>query len=263
MHVLVSRLYFSYRTFTDVSGLAYSIIAPLILLISAITFGLFWFAFRYNLLYVSASPYDTGGRLYPTALKQLFMGIYMMELCLIGLFLSIRNDRDFLTGIGQAVIMIIATVATLAYQLLLERLFAPVLDHLPAFANMKRNQNGERRRSSGPLAVLYQALHRVCGWMMPAGKYSSTTMSATLQQSIYELAQTQFDVSDQFGYQHEIAHRRSPVVWIPKDCLGISDDEIAYIRDCVQHINISNELAELDMKGRITVSRKIKNISHL
>ena len=263
MHVSVSRLYFSYRTFTDFSGLAYSIIAPLILLISAITFGLFWFAFRYNILYVSASSYDTGGRLYPTALKQLFVGIYMMELCLIGLFLSIRNDRDFLTGIGQAVIIIIATVATLAYQLLLEHLFAPVLDHLPAFANIKSDQNVESRRSSGSLVILYQVLHRICGWMMPAGKHSSTTMSETLQQSIYELAQTEYDSSDQCGYEHEIAHRCSPVVWIPKDHLGISDDEITYIRDCVQDINISNELAEVDMKGRIIVSRKIKRIDHL
>lgn len=68
-----------------------------------------------------------------------------MKLCLIDLFLSIRNDRNFLTDIEQAVIMIIVTVTTLVYQLLLEHLFISVLDHLSAFINMKNNQNNERR----------------------------------------------------------------------------------------------------------------------
>lgn len=263
LHVLISDLYFFYRIFTNVSDMTYSIITSRILLISAIIFDLFWFAFRYNLLYISAFSYDTDNQFYFTALKQLFMRIYMMKLCLIDLFLSIRNDRNFLTDIEQAVIMIIVTVTTLVYQLLLEHLFISVLDHLSAFINMKNNQNNERRWSFDSLAVLYQTLHRVCDWMMLADKYSSTTMSETLQQSIYKLTQTQFDVSNQFEYEHEITHHRSFVVWISKNCLEISNDEITYIRDCVQNINISNELAELDMKDRITVLRKIKNISHL
>lgn len=53
----------------DNLGLTYSIIASLILPFSVATFGLFWFLFRYNLLYVSAFPYDTGFQLYPTTLK--------------------------------------------------------------------------------------------------------------------------------------------------------------------------------------------------
>ncbi len=115
LHVLISRLYFFYWTFTNVSDLTYLIITPLILLISAIIFDLFWFTFRYNLLYVSAFSYDTDDRLYFTALKQLFMRIYMMKLYLISLFLSIRNDQSFFINIKQAVIMIIITVVTLAY----------------------------------------------------------------------------------------------------------------------------------------------------
>lgn len=39
----------------------------------------------------------------------------MMELCLIGLFLSIRNDRGVFTGIGQAVVIIITITLTVIY----------------------------------------------------------------------------------------------------------------------------------------------------
>lgn len=38
-----------------------------------------------------------------------------MELYLIGLFLSIRDDRDVFTGISQAVVMIITIILTVIY----------------------------------------------------------------------------------------------------------------------------------------------------
>lgn len=108
------------RIFADASvdnlGLTYSVIAPLILPFSVATFSLFWVVFRYNLVSVSAFPYDTGGQLYPTALKQLFAGVYMMELCLIGLSPSICYDQGVFTGIGQAVVMMIATALMVIYQ---------------------------------------------------------------------------------------------------------------------------------------------------
>ncbi|KAL9127437.1 MAG: hypothetical protein Q9217_003689, partial [Psora testacea] len=232
---------------TDDSGLTYSIIAPLMLIFSVVTFGLFWFVFRYNLLYISAFPFDTRGRLYPTALKQLFTGIYMMELCLIGLFLSIRSDRDAFAGIGQAVIIMIATIFTVIYQLLLGNIFASILKYLPAST---KDGGGQERKSKevhslrSALDPLHHLARNFYSWMMPSRK-----VSRDLQDSINRLARNQLKTTNQRGYKHKAADPSSPVIWIPRDVLGISEDEIAYANDCVSEVRISNELADLDMNG--------------
>ncbi len=92
---------------------------------------------------MSTFPYDTEGQLYPTALKQLFTEIYMMKLCLIDLFLSIRNDRNVLTDIDQVVIMMIATTLTVIYQLFLRNIFFSILKYLSAFTKDRENDGGE------------------------------------------------------------------------------------------------------------------------
>lgn len=61
------------------------------MIFNIITFSLFWLVYRYNTLYVTKFRFDTGGLLYPTAINQLFTGLYLMELCLIGLFSSSKT----------------------------------------------------------------------------------------------------------------------------------------------------------------------------
>ena len=39
--------------------------------------GLFYLAYRYNILFVSETSVDTQGLIYPRALKQLFTGVYL------------------------------------------------------------------------------------------------------------------------------------------------------------------------------------------
>lgn len=87
--------------------------------------------FRYNILYVTDSGHDSGGVFYPTALTQLFTGVYVMELRVTGLFFLVRDDHNRATCIGQAVIMIIATVITVTFQVLLNNAFVPLLPFLP------------------------------------------------------------------------------------------------------------------------------------
>lgn len=87
--------------------------------------------------------YDIEGQLYSIALKQLFMGVYIMELCLIGLFLSIRDDQDVFTSIDQVIVMMIATTLTIIYQLLLKNIFSSILKYLSIFPKDKKDEEGE------------------------------------------------------------------------------------------------------------------------
>lgn len=62
------------------------------------------------------------------------------------------------------------------------------------------------------------------------------------KESIDELVRNQLRITDRRGYEHETVNFQSPIVWIPKDSLGISEDEIAYTEDCVSDIKIIQTL---------------------
>ena len=46
---------------------------------------------------------------------------------------------------------------------------------------------------------------------------------------------------------------KRPTIWIPKDDIGVSEDEIKRTLRLSKHIKISNEGAELDKKGNVVV----------
>ncbi|OCK84370.1 DUF221-domain-containing protein [Lepidopterella palustris CBS 459.81] len=112
-------------------GLIYSVISPLILLFMILTFGLFWFTYRYQMIYVSFPIAETNGLIFPRAINQLFTGLYFMELCLIGLFFLARDENNKPSCIPQAIIMIIAMAGTVAFQILVNNAFGPLYKYLP------------------------------------------------------------------------------------------------------------------------------------
>lgn len=107
-----------------VIAITYAAIAPLCLGFSTIGMSLFYFAWRYNVLFVTDTGIDTRGLIYPRAIKQLFTGIYLSELCLIGLFGSSA-------AVGPLVLMIIFTIFTILFHLSLNNALNPLLYNLP------------------------------------------------------------------------------------------------------------------------------------
>jgi len=112
-------------------GLIYSVISPLILIFNIITFALFWFVYRYNTLYVIRFTRDTGGLLYPNAVNYTFVGLYIMEIALIGMFFLVRDQDGGVACTGQAVGMIVILILTVGYQILLNDAFSPLFRYLP------------------------------------------------------------------------------------------------------------------------------------
>lgn len=87
-------------------------IAPLILVFSIICFGAFWILYRSYPLKLIKAELATRGLFYPTAIRQLFTGIYFTELCLAGLFFLVRDAGGKASCTTQAAIMIVVTVLT-------------------------------------------------------------------------------------------------------------------------------------------------------
>jgi hypothetical protein len=122
-----------YRFFANLRlGLVYSAIAPLMLLFMLITFSLFWVVIKNNLLYcVRTGTVDGGGLFFPSAINQLFTGLYFMEVCLIGLFFLVRDTQGHVACEAQGTIMAVVLVLTILYQIWLMNHLAPLFKYAP------------------------------------------------------------------------------------------------------------------------------------
>jgi hypothetical protein len=331
--VIWGSFYPVYTNFACIA-LIYAVIAPLISLFAIITFSLLYVANRYNMLYVTRFKTDTGGILYPTAINQTFTGLYVMELCLIGLFLLIIDPEDHSVGFPQAMIMLVALILTALYQYLLNASFGSLLRYLPvtfedeavlrdeAFQRAQDRRLGlapeedeatalnsvengsandielrklahHNRVLSGGASKLAK-LNPVRGivhagsWAARGGKQirqktlgkaEENLRSATAYRrhrrrqdleaqramgealfggyhdEIEDLTPEERDVMVRKAFQHFALRARRPTVWIPRDDVGISDDEVLRTREFSEHIWISNEGTALDSKVRVVYGR--------
>ncbi|KAJ9213141.1 hypothetical protein DTO166G4_5299 [Paecilomyces variotii] len=357
-----------YTTLASI-GLIYCVIAPLILVFNVITFSLFWFVYRYNTLYVTKFRFDTGGLLFPKAINQLFTGIYVMELSLIGMFFLVRDANGDVACDGQAICMIVVMVLTVGFQYLFNEAFHPLIRYLPItleddavrrdeeFARAQRIRLGmpadddedeqresieheladreraereeneraqeiemkeieaeKQKRKHNRGSSIAKTVDKTIDKLGDATKFihrqtwadrtnnrnrrskyfaaNSDTTMPTIRRMREKLAEDQEaqapptnrigqalfsgihdeledltpDERDQLvqrAFQHEALRAKRPVIWIPRDDLGVSDDEIYRTQRFSKHIWISNEYQALDGKGRTIFSRSPPDFSEV
>ena len=70
-----------------ITVITYAPVAPLILPIGALAFGLLWGTYRYFFLYVAERTGNSGGQFYLQALSQLFLGLWTQHASAIGLLI--------------------------------------------------------------------------------------------------------------------------------------------------------------------------------
>jgi len=322
--------YFPVYTNFACIALIYSVVAPLIIVFAIITFTLLWIANRYKMLYVSRFKLDTGGLLYPTAINQTFTGLYVMELCLIGLFFIVPDADGKQACFPQAIIMIVALILTLLYQFLLNQSFAPLFQHLPitfedeavlrdeAFERAQAHRlgldedddaplpkNGDIELSNlntepqsrlaklNPTKLATDASH----WAIKSGRKTfgrgvshDSASTAHIQHNIRkrrrpdieeqrkiadalyggihdeieDLTPDERDVLVRHAFQHYALRARRPTVWIPRDDIGVSDDEVRRTREFAgENIWISNVGAALDGKGKVVYGKNPPDFSEI
>ncbi len=328
-------------------ALVYAVIAPLISVFAIITFGLLWVAYRYNMIYVTRFQIDTGGVLYPRAINQTFTGLYFMELCLVGLFFLVRDENNNVACAPQAIIMIVALALTVAYQVMLNRSFGPLLRYLPITFedeailrdeifqraqdrrlgliddmddeaatltgadsrtkmsteiignDIEMKKLGEQGRQG---SVLANRLNPVRGivhagtWAARRGKkvrratfgkaednlrnasaYRQERRKKDLEaqraigealyggyhDEIEDLTPEERDALVREAFKHSALRARRPTVWIPRDDIGVSDDEIRHTCNFSDFIWISNEGTALDSKVRVVYGRAPPDFSDI
>ncbi|CAM1504888.1 Fc.00g024790.m01.CDS01 [Cosmosporella sp. VM-42] len=138
-----------YPVFTNMAVIAfsYSCIAPLILIFACVGMAFVRIIYRYNVLYVFDSEMDSKGLFYPRALLQLIVGLYMAEICLVGLF-------ALKFAFSQMVLMLIFSVFTGLVHFSLSEAIQPLLQNLPQTLPLEEEiQQEERAKYNMQLAA--------------------------------------------------------------------------------------------------------------
>ena len=357
-------------------------VSPIILIFNCVTFSLFWFVFRYNTLYVTKFQFDTGGLLFPKAINHTFVGVYVMEICLVGLFFletGVNNDGSPRYGVcvPQGIIMIVVLTSTVLFHFMLNYTFGPLIRYLPitleddavardeefaraqhkrfnygdeeqesddidelAESRVERNRagdnageaielnkissrrnyhrldprslthsSGERIKAIAPSAMTGWAdrsRRRRSAWLDDSqgakdgnaqsdnvirdhrlrhlenvehgnprpmdfkdrsNNHTSSTIGdvlfAGINDEIEDLSPEERDILVQRAFQHAALRARRPIIWIPRDDLGVSDDEVRRTRKFSEHIWINNEHTGLDSKARVVYRKSPPDFSEL
>lgn len=86
-----STIYPTYQLLGSIA-IIYAVISPLVIGFAFVCFILVYVAYTYTLTYVmTPNVHDARGRNYPRALLQLYVGVYLAEICLVALFVFREN----------------------------------------------------------------------------------------------------------------------------------------------------------------------------
>ncbi|KAG2420094.1 hypothetical protein HFD88_004892 [Aspergillus terreus] len=267
-------------TLLAVIAITYACIAPLVLAFASIGLYLFYFAYRYNMLYVSNADIDTQGKVYMRALQHITVGCYLLMVCLIGLFaIGTASNR---IALGPLILMIIFLVFIILYHVSLNQAIEPLINYLPknleaeeeallarekteqsqsygeqsdsGMASTAAKADGARDSSVGNVDSAEKGLtgqaepksNFLIKYLRP-DKYSSYEHLRRLVPAASEAVSYPPEV-ERDAYFHPAITSQPPLLWIPRDEMGISRQEVAH---SMRVIPITDEDAWLDEKNHI------------
>jgi hypothetical protein len=258
-----------YTTIVVIS-ITYSVIAPLMLFWSTISLALFYLAYRYNILFVSDTTIDTHGLIYPRALKQLFAGVYIAEICMVGMFAVSKSP-------GPAVLMVVFLIFTLLFHLTMAKALDPLLYSLPRTLAIEEELIQARAGATDGTAVEdaevknggNRGAKKMLGKIVPGGGEARAEKRGNFftkflkpwnyadYATLRELVPQGEAMDSLYRYEDEVeanaywppsATSPTPVLWIPEDRLGVSKYEIMHTDKVIP---MSDEGCTLDEKNKI------------
>jgi calcium permeable stress-gated cation channel len=240
-----------------IPALSYSIISPLVMGFATVGFALVYFAARYNSFFVLTNSVDTQGVAYARAMQQLMTGVYISEVCLLGLF-AVN------TAPGPIVLMAIFLGFTAVYHAVMRAALKPLTRYLPesidgtdagAVFNFSDHRSYDATKADGmpPSEVTPKAPGKLA-----AARGSLFTRLFNPQKfKSYRSTQAMIDsrVPPQYlAEEEELAYfnpsltSQTPNLWIVRDEMGISRQEC---KDSGEVVTISDEYAHFNEKNKI------------
>jgi hypothetical protein len=220
--------------------------------------ALFYLAYRYNILFVTDSQIDTKGLIYPRALQQLLTGVYIAEICMIGLF-AINVTP------GPLILMIAFLIFTILFHLSLNSALDPLLYTLPRsleaeeeslrFAaaetmatpdreSKENEKNGEMSTSAAP----HKKPNFISKFLAPHIYADYETLRRLIPQTSADLDNMYEESVVENAYFPPAVTAEVPLLWIPRDESGISRQEVAHTSKVIP---ITDEGSTLDEKNKL------------
>ncbi|KAF5962905.1 hypothetical protein FBULB1_13732 [Fusarium bulbicola] len=263
-----SSIFPVYTNFACIA-LIYCVISPLISAFAILLFGLLWITQRYTILCIYQAGYDAGGVLYPCAINQTFTGLYVMELCLAGLFFIAEDERGRAACTAHGIIMVLVLVGTALFQVFLNWRFGPLLRYLPVKLGDSNAHVCHQVQTLGEghfsMFTATQRDHHIVSDMTrdcaSAQNKRRTTENSELSTKLQELTGTEREDLEATAFDHIALNSRQPTVWIPKDSLGVSEDEIRQTNQFGGLISISSYGAILDNQGHVLCKKNPPDLS--
>ena len=124
--------------------------------------------------------------------------------------------------------------------------------HNSALPDHEKHQHPSRQKGSDDLEAQRTGKN-------PIGE----ALFSGINDQIQDLSPEDRDKLVQRAFQHEALRAKRPVIWIPRDELGVSDDEIFRTQRFSKHIWITNDYTGLDAKGRVVYRRSPPDFSEV
>lgn len=243
---------------------------------ATIGFALLYLGFSYNAVFTLGTNVSTHGESYARALQQLTTGIYLSEICLIGLFaIGVGNTNQ---SIGPLVLMIVFLAGTIVWHVLLNRHLAKLRKTLPEAGTASQYQrevtdvekSGDKSSNGSQQPDGFTALKAEQGGQKQGGlvarvkRYFSPMTAAAdavwavaphLGEPVRPYTQQEHDEA----YLHPAIISEVPIIWIAKDKYGLSKQEMINTRkDVGEGLEITDENAWYNEKGKIEWNEDIK-----
>lgn len=183
---------------------------------------------------------DYGGRLFPIALNQIFTGLYTLELCATELFLLVRGEYNSYGCISQAVLTAILAIFTLIFQIGLNKVTRPMKEHMALTPSNPTSCNTNDK------------VEHSVEW--PCESNQSNLIRSRDNDIDQFLHERQFLTT----YEHSSLFAENPVIWVPNDEFGISDDEIKVTQAVHPSLSMSNAHANLGVNQKVSVISDLK-----
>lgn len=135
--------------------LAYSVLQPIINGLAMAIFFLLYQLWKYLFLYQLNQPSytDTGGLFFPKAITQIFVGLYVEQICLMALFFLQQDSKKHPSCIPEGILMIVLVVITAGFHMILNDSYGPLLKSLPLslvdYANQDDVNNSSEELGAG------------------------------------------------------------------------------------------------------------------
>lgn len=230
-------------------------IAPLMMGFACVGFALLYLAYRYNVIYVLTNNVNTNGRAYAKMLQQLMTGVYLAEVCLLGLF-------GIKAAAGPIVITAVLLIVTAIYHASMRHALRPLTWYLPdeldaqndlEFSHADHNSYDAKKFAVPPSEAD----------VIPAGALKAR--KASLFQKLFDPKKAKsfqkvkslvpnwpapkYEEEDEaFAYFDPAVVSPAPKLWIAKDEMGMSTVEVA---ESSKYVSITDEMARFNEKGKI------------